>query len=341
MYSLCNVFVKGTLTVLSNADFQGEVAFPGSLTTYGSIRTYGPQYSYSHTTYSNASTFASNVLLDGHMTVYKGITMQDTAFFSNQSLVISSNVVQVNAPMEVKHDVSILGNIKVSKSVDIKGKLTVNGDSVIKTNMVISPNITSGNIAIESNSIRGVNTLVNITNIVEQQLYASNITIPNDGVFTMGPIIATHGSLSNIIGISASNFKINGDIEIINKVGIGLSSPVYPLHVDADIDGISIFSSADICAFSDARVKKDLLPIVNALDKIELITGYTFLGVEDTIYNRRRCGLIAQEVIRVLPEAVHLHEKSGYLTLSYGNLIALVINAIKELRAELRDYTLS
>jgi hypothetical protein len=48
----------------------------------------------------------------------------------------------------------------------------------------------------------------------------------------------------------------------------------------------------------------------------------------------RQCGLIAQELEQVLPEAVHVHPETGMLSIAYGNVVALLLQAIKELRAE-------
>jgi putative yapH protein len=91
-----------------------------------------------------------------------------------------------------------------------------------------------------------------------------------------------------------------------------------------------IISSGDITAFSDIRLKSNIQKIDNALDKIMQINGYTY-----DMNNKRSTGVIAQEVEKVLPEVVQDRE-DGYKTVAYGNMIGLLIEAIKELKEEIK-----
>ena len=91
--------------------------------------------------------------------------------------------------------------------------------------------------------------------------------------------------------------------------------------------GGSILAGGNVTAYSDIRRKKDLLKIDNALDKVEQLTGYTYTNKLD---NKRYTGLIAQDVQKVLPEAVNT-ETDGHLSLAYGNMVGLLVEAVKEL----------
>jgi hypothetical protein len=84
---------------------------------------------------------------------------------------------------------------------------------------------------------------------------------------------------------------------------------------------------------SDLRLKTDLNRIDGALDRVEALTGYTFTRIDS---GARETGLVAQDVERVLPEAV-VQGTDGMLGLSYGNLAGLLVEAIKELRAEVSE----
>jgi hypothetical protein len=95
---------------------------------------------------------------------------------------------------------------------------------------------------------------------------------------------------------------------------------------------VSIQAGFDIVAFSDARVKEDLAPITDALEKINNITGYTYKR-KDNDANKRVAGVVAQEVKEVLPEVVH-EDANGMMSVAYGNMSALLIEAIKELKRE-------
>ena len=109
-------------------------------------------------------------------------------------------------------------------------------------------------------------------------------------------------------------------IETSGDVGIGITTPGYKLHVVGDI-----YASGDITAFSDKRHKEDLLMIESALDKVKRLTGYTY-----TLHGNRSAGLLAQDVMEVLPEVVKGSEETNY-SLAYGNLMGLIVEAIKEL----------
>lgn len=93
----------------------------------------------------------------------------------------------------------------------------------------------------------------------------------------------------------------------------------------------SITASGDVTAYSDVNLKENIEVIPNALEKVSEIRGVTYdrKDIEDT----RQAGVIAQEVEAVLPEVVHTNEE-GIKSVAYGNLVGLLIEAVKELKAE-------
>ena len=95
----------------------------------------------------------------------------------------------------------------------------------------------------------------------------------------------------------------------------------------------SITAAADITAFSDIRHKANLEIINNALDKVSSLNGYTFTRTDLYDKETRHTGVIAQEVLEVLPEAI-LTNKEGIHSVAYGNLAGLFIEALKEERAK-------
>jgi hypothetical protein len=111
------------------------------------------------------------------------------------------------------------------------------------------------------------------------------------------------------------------------NVGIGTSSPSYRLHVSGDI-----YATGDIIGFSDKRLKSNITIIDEALSKIHKINGYTYNLPND---EKTHTGLIAQEVMEVLPEAVYQEKKQdgteGHYSLAYGNMAGLLVEAIKEI----------
>lgn len=85
----------------------------------------------------------------------------------------------------------------------------------------------------------------------------------------------------------------------------------------------------NITAQSDARYKSDITPIGRALEKLHKIRGVTY-NRDDVFGSPRHAGVLAQEVREVLPEVVE-EDVTGILSVAYGNLSALLIEAVKEL----------
>jgi hypothetical protein len=95
--------------------------------------------------------------------------------------------------------------------------------------------------------------------------------------------------------------------------------------------GGSLYCVGNVTAYSDIRHKKDIVKLDNALEKVEKLNGYTYTRKDD---DKRYTGLIAQEVLEVLPEAVIADEKGDY-SLAYGNMAGLFVEAMKEMKSKL------
>jgi hypothetical protein len=154
-------------------------------------------------------------------------------------------------------------------------------------------------------------------------------------------IIKTANAAGEIFSGSASNDAIFcGDLGTKVFLGVGsnatlslsssnvgincVPSSTYAL----DVSGL-IRASGDVVASSDIRLKENLVKIPDALAKVKALSGYTFNRTDDA--DKKRCiGVVAQEVLAVVPEAVQGNDVAGY-SVAYGNLTALLIEAIKEL----------
>jgi hypothetical protein len=99
-------------------------------------------------------------------------------------------------------------------------------------------------------------------------------------------------------------------------------------------NGTNLTCTGNITAYSDARIKKNIKVIDNALEKVNQLSGYTFERTDVDV--GRQTGVIAQEVKKVLPEAVTTTEEGMY-TVAYGNMVGLLIESIKELTQQVAD----
>jgi len=100
-----------------------------------------------------------------------------------------------------------------------------------------------------------------------------------------------------------------------------------------------LYISGLTATLSDRRLKKDIKRIDNALDKICKLEGITYKFLNDNNDNNNEnnnTGLIAQDVLEVLPQAV-VEDDKGFYSIAYPNMLGLVVEAIKELRKELNE----
>lgn len=104
------------------------------------------------------------------------------------------------------------------------------------------------------------------------------------------------------------------------NTGIGNTAPTARLHVQG-----TILASDNITAFSDIRLKDDVVTIPHALDKVNKLRGVEYTSKES---GNRGIGLVAQEVQTTVPEVVQ--QNGEYLSVAYGNMVGLLVEAIKE-----------
>ena len=144
-------------------------------------------------------------------------------------------------------------------------------------------------------------------------------------------IFQDDGTVIGHITNSSSDLVIESkvsDKDIIFKGNDG-GSGITALTLDMSGAGAATFNN-DVTAFSDERLKTDINTIENALDKVSKMRGVTFKrdGVAGT-------GVIAQEVQPHLPEVIH--DKQEYLSVAYGNMVGVLIEAIKDLKQQVDE----
>ena len=110
--------------------------------------------------------------------------------------------------------------------------------------------------------------------------------------------------------------------------GNGLTQTADGLAMSGSFTG-TFEATGDITAFSDVALKSDIETISDALQRVTQMRGVFF--DKD---GRRGTGVIAQEVQKAVPEAVH--DSGEYLSVAYGNLVGVLIEAVKELATEVK-----
>jgi hypothetical protein len=92
----------------------------------------------------------------------------------------------------------------------------------------------------------------------------------------------------------------------------------------------------NVTAYSDITLKDNIEIIPNALNKVTQVSGFTYTRRDLSDKQKRYTGVIAQEIESILPEAV-MTDEDGIKSVAYGNVIGLLIEAIKELNSNINS----
>jgi hypothetical protein len=182
-------------------------------------------------------------------------------------------------------------------------------------------------------------------------------SLMDDKTLTLGPPGATqmvftpsNTASSEKISLTNTSGTANDAISLTSTTGgITLTTPTVTmsgaLSVQGDITGLA----------SDKRLKKNIKILSNPLDKLKVLSGFTYDWSLDKCYeagfkpnDEKQIGVFAQDVQSVIPEAVKLapfdlddngNSKSGdnYLTVQYEKIVPLLIESIKEQQKQINE----
>lgn len=265
--------------------------------------------------------------------------------------------------------------LRVRSTTVMSDNLSLNTDTATKqihignstANAVITAN---GNITARHLEITQSATLPTDTTLTAAQLGATDLTVTGNTIFTAAAdadAFLQFGTSSpdNDLSIDFQNAKIISDILPDGNTAIDIGSTSLPFsegHYDtlvqvggsggivlsdgggssqANVTADNIFARDDLvgASSSDQILKEDILKINTAIDKVDLLSGYEFTWndlIGDERAGSKDYGVIAQEIENVLPHAVNINSR-GHKTVNYNSLIPLLIEAVKELSARVKE----
>ena len=134
---------------------------------------------------------------------------------------------------------------------------------------------------------------------------------------------------------SSSDFVIATDVDDKDFIikGQDSTSEITALTIDMSEAGAATFNN-DVTAFSDKRLKTDVSPISNALEKVKQMQG-VYYKRNDVENAKQQVGVLAQDMEPVLPEVVLTADDAMETkSVDYGKLTAVLIEAVKDLSYE-------
>ncbi len=149
--------------------------------------------------------------------------------------------------------------------------------------------------------------------------------IADDGKIGIGLDVGT---------VPAQVLDVKGNANISGNVTIGGNLNTAGNHIIIGTETVTGALTAGSFNYpSDARLKKDILPLAGALDKVNQLQGVSFTWKKD---DAKDIGVIAQEVEKIVPEIVKT-DANGMKSVEYGNMVALLIEAVKEQQKQIED----
>ena len=248
---------------------------------------------------------------DGPVT-FNGETKFNDSLTLNDNMRVTGHVEIVNTTQSTNKDTGCLildGGLGVEKNANIGGNIGITGSATVGGGASFGGAVTiSGNLNIGSNDITSGggtfgNIRIGITGDNEIDTSSGNLTIDSAGGTTTIDDNLVVGGTSTLNG----NTAITGELTVT--------------------DDITAFYS------SDSRLKDNITPIEDPLAKVLSISGNTYDWNEKSGKEGHDVGVIAQEILEVLPEAVTTRD-TGYLAVDYQKIVPLLVEAIKELSAK-------
>ena len=251
---------------------------------------------------------------------------------SDDSILLTESV-GIKCKPDNKYALKILGDINIEG-----GKIYIDGNDV-GTSQTINNNNTNNvnleNYPTKSEMIEQIDSIdTYTTNDVD--IMMSNV---NDELNKLNYLVENIDlnielktpwqEYSNVVYIENRSIGINTSNIDTEMLGTNKTPALY-VGNNGNVRGI--LCEDDIAVFSDRRLKEDIEVIKNPLDKVDQLYGVYFKRIDNNT-NKRYMGLIAQDIENVVPEVVS--EINHYKTVSYQNLVALLIEAIKELKQKI------
>ena len=240
--------------------------------------------------------------------------------------------------LEIQVDASAVLNLK-DQDGDTMASFTSNGASVLYHNNTATVSTVSGGTSLTGTLAVSGNTTLSGNFTCNGGVAVDNITIDGTEIDLSSGDLTIDCAADLVLDVAGQDIvlKTNGtqfgkitndntNVTIVSGTSTAATFNGANVTFAGTIASGAITSTGDITAFSDMNLKSDIKTIDNALSKVSDLRGVYFTkdGATGT-------GVIAQEVENILPEVV----KDGeYKSVAYGNMVGILIEAIKELKKE-------
>ena len=271
-------------------------------------------------------TAGGDVDITGEVNAASGAIVGDLSVGDDITLDPTSNIIFSNTGLSTSK-VTISGNNISVPYLQVQDQVTLPADTIITASTLDAANGTiTNNLTLTGATAGAANSIFKIGN------GANTVTINFANAEATGHLLAKTTNTSDI-GSAAKSFRTGYfDTSVVVGDTSANTTAVLADNIYARDDLIAAYSS-------DQQLKDNVLKIDTALDKVEALGGYSFTwnnNIQDHRAGTPDYGVIAQELEDVLPHAVDINSR-GYKTVNYNSLIPLLIEAVKELSARVKE----
>ena len=271
----------------------------------------------------NPFVFPGNTYFMGQNNFFQyGIVTSGNSWIGGTHLTVTANTTFMgpnnqflfNYDLVVANNITAYGHISANNGMDTRDYLTFYG-------------LGTGYTTLKANTDAG----------------SATFTLPTvDG--NLNDVLTTDGNGSlRFVPPFSGNSSVDFVTRDINSRDISARSIGVGVPPSGQNGDIRAFGNITAYYSSDRRLKENITNIANALAKLQQINGVEFDwtdnyitqngGLHDTFMRKHDVGVIAQEVQAIMPEVV-VQRSDGYMAVKYEKIIALLIEAVKELKAE-------
>ena len=264
---------------------------------------------------------SGNVSMTGALAVTGATSLSSTLAVTGNSTVGGTLAVTGNTTLTGTLGVSGATTLALNGLNVGSGQLNCTGGGV-STNGNLSVTGTSaftGNAAFTTLSASGAVSLSSTLAVTGNTTLSGTLSVTGASSFT-GNLLIVSGTSERTISVGSSGGYFFGNASNAGWRNSGGTALVY-----WDMSG-NFTAYQNITAYSDARLKKNVETISNATKIVNALRGVFYERIED---DRPSVGVIAQEIREVLPQVVN--ENDGMLSVAYGNIVGVLIEAIKEM----------
>ena len=192
------------------------------------------------------------------------------------------------------------------------------------TGINVTGTVTTGGTVITDGSITDTgNFTLDVAGDITLDAGGSDIILSDDGTI-FGTI--TKGSGMNI--------RVRENDQDMYFKGVDGGTEITALTLDMSAAGAATFNN-NVTAYSDERLKENIVTVSDALEKVTAMRGVHYSRIDT---GRSHTGVVAQEIQKIAPELVlTADDEIGTLSVDYGNITGYLIEAIKELKAEIEE----